>query len=42
MSLTFTIMLIVALVISNLAVRIREQAELARDRERHERPCCMP
>ena len=32
--LTFTIMLIVALVISNLAVRIREQAELARDRER--------
>jgi two-component system sensor histidine kinase KdpD len=32
--LTFAIMLIVALVISNLAVRIREQAELARDRER--------
>src|SRR6478752_1852525 len=32
--LTFTIMLIVALVISNLAVRIREQAEVARDRER--------
>ena len=32
--LTFGIMLIVALVISNLAVRIREQAELARDRER--------
>ena len=31
---TFAIMLIVALVISNLAVRIREQAELARDRER--------
>ena len=32
--LTFAIMLIVALVISNLAVRIREQAELARHRER--------
>ena len=32
--LTFAIMLIVALVISNLAVRIREQAELARYRER--------
>jgi len=32
--LTFAIMLIVALVISNLAVRIREQAEVARDRER--------
>ncbi|HKT34995.1 MAG TPA: sensor histidine kinase KdpD [Nitrospira sp.] len=32
--LTFSIMLIVALVISNLAVRIREQAELARYRER--------
>jgi two-component system sensor histidine kinase KdpD len=32
--LTFAVMLIVALVISNLAVRIREQAELARYRER--------
>src|SRR5262250_767148 len=32
--LTFGVMLIVALVISNLAVRIREQAELARYRER--------
>jgi two-component system sensor histidine kinase KdpD len=32
--LTFAIMLIVALLISNLAVRIREQAELARYRER--------
>ena len=32
--LTFAIMLIVALVISNLAVRIREQAEVARYRER--------
>jgi len=32
--LTFAIMLVVALVISNLAVRIREQAELARHRER--------
>ena len=28
--LTFAVMLIVALVISNLAVRVREQAELAR------------
>ncbi|HXV80204.1 MAG TPA: sensor histidine kinase KdpD [Candidatus Binatia bacterium] len=32
--LTFGVMLVVALVISNLAVRIREQAELARYRER--------
>jgi two-component system, OmpR family, sensor histidine kinase KdpD len=32
--LTFVVMLVVALVISNLAVRIREQAELARYRER--------
>jgi two-component system sensor histidine kinase KdpD len=32
--LTFSVMLVVALVISNLAVRIREQAELARYRER--------
>ena len=32
--LTFGVMLGVALVISNLAVRIREQADLARDRER--------
>lgn len=32
--LTFAVMLVVALVISNLAVRIRQQAELARDRER--------
>ncbi|HKC94821.1 MAG TPA: sensor histidine kinase KdpD [Nitrospira sp.] len=32
--LTFAVMLIVALVTSNLAVRIREQAELARYRER--------
>jgi two-component system sensor histidine kinase KdpD len=32
--LTFGVMLIVALVISNLAVRIREQAEVARYRER--------
>jgi two-component system, OmpR family, sensor histidine kinase KdpD len=32
--LTFAVMLIVAMVISNLAVRIREQAELARYRER--------
>ncbi len=32
--LTFAVMLVVALVISNLAVRIREQAELARYRER--------
>ena len=32
--LTFGVMLVVALIISNLAVRIREQAELARYRER--------
>ncbi len=32
--LTFGVMLVVALVISNLAVRIRRQAEMARDRER--------
>lgn len=32
--LTFGVMLMVALVISNLAVRIRRQAEMARDRER--------
>lgn len=32
--LTFAVMLVVALVISNLAVRIREQAEVARYRER--------
>ena len=32
--LTFSVMLVVALVISNLAVRIREQAELARSREK--------
>jgi len=32
--LTFGVMLVVALVISNLAVRIRQQAELARDREK--------
>ncbi|CUQ66481.1 sensor histidine kinase [Candidatus Nitrospira inopinata] len=31
--LTFGVMLVVALVISNLAVRIRQQAELARDKE---------
>ena len=32
--LTFAVMLVVALVISNLAVRIRQQAELARSREK--------